>query len=125
MIPFLNLKVINSRFRDEFIEAFDQVIASGQFICGEMLENFELEFANYCDTKYCAGVGNGLDALRLILIAYGIGKGNEVIVPSNTFIATWLSVTAVGATPILVEPLVKTFNMDPTKPNLKSYIKKG
>lgn len=81
---------------------------------GPELESFENEFANYCETKYCIGVGNGLDALRLLLIAYGIGPGDEVIVPSNTFIATWLAVTECGATPIAVEPDSRTFNIDPT-----------
>jgi len=113
MIPFLNLRAINSRFRDEFIEEFNQVLASGQFICGTKLEGFEAAFAKFCGTKYCIGVGNGLDALRLILTACGIGSGDEVIVPSNTFIATWLAVTAVGAVPVPVEPEPKSFNIDP------------
>lgn len=96
---------------------------SGHLIMGPELESFENEFANYCDTKYCIGVGNGLDALRLLLIAYGIGPGDEVIVPSNTFIATWLAVTECGATPIAVEPDCRTFNIDPTL--IKSAITKN
>jgi dTDP-4-amino-4,6-dideoxygalactose transaminase len=89
---------------------------------GPELDSFENEFANYCDTKYCIGVGNGLDALRLLLIAHGIRPGDEVIVPSNTFIATWLAVTECGATPVPVEPDLHTFNIDPTL--IKSVITK-
>lgn len=95
-------------------QAYSRVMDSGHLIMGPELESFENEFANYCETKYCIGVGNGLDALRLLLIAYGIGPGDEVIVPSNTFIATWLAVTECGATPIAVEPDSRTFNIDPT-----------
>ena len=79
------------------------------------MEAFEQEFADYCDAKYCVGVGNGLDALHLILRAYGIGAGDEVIVPSNTFIATWLAVSYAGATPVPVEPDPRTFNLDPNR----------
>jgi dTDP-4-amino-4,6-dideoxygalactose transaminase len=86
---------------------------SGWYILGEEVEAFEAEFSEYCGVNHCVGIGNGLDALRLLLQAYGIGSGDEVIVPSNTFIATWLAVSQVGARPIAVEPNVATFNLDP------------
>lgn len=89
------------------------VLESGIFIQGPKLEAFEHEFAAYCQTDYCVGVGNGLDAIVLLLRAYGVGPGDEVIVPTNTFIATWLAVTAVGATIIPVEPDESTNNLDP------------
>jgi len=86
---------------------------SGCFVLGRELEAFEAEFAELCGTKHCVGVGNGLDALHLILRAMGVGPGDEVIVPSNTFIATWLAVCYAGATPVPVEPDPRTFNLDP------------
>jgi dTDP-4-amino-4,6-dideoxygalactose transaminase len=88
---------------------------SGWYILGKETEAFEEEFASYCGTKYCVGVGNGLEALHLILRAYGIGKGDEVIVPSNTYIASWLGVSYAEATPVPVEPDPKTFNIAPEK----------
>jgi dTDP-4-amino-4,6-dideoxygalactose transaminase len=88
-------------------------MSSGWYLIGSELENFEQEFATYCDTKYCAGVGNGLQALELILKAYDIGDGDEVIVPSNTYIATWLAVSYVGAKVVPVEPDLRTYNIDP------------
>ena len=111
-VPFLDLKSINKQYLDELQIAFGKVLDSGWFIQGRELEKFEDEFANYCQVKNCIGVGNGLDAIRLILDAYGISKGDEVIVPSNTFIATWLAVTKCGATPVPVEPDSNTFNID-------------
>lgn len=88
---------------------------SGWYILGKEVEAFEAEFAEYCDARYCIGVANGLDALHLILRGYNIGPGDEVIVPSNTFIATWLAVTHAGATPVPVEPDENTYNIDPAK----------
>ena len=85
---------------------------------GEELEAFEAEFASFCGARFCAGVANGLEALVLILRAYGIGPGDEVLVPSNTFIATWLAVTHGGAVPVPVEPLEHTFNIDPNRDRL-------
>lgn len=114
-IPFLALKEINLRQRDEFHEALERVLNSGWFILGKEVEKFEIEFAKYCGVKHCVGVGNGLDALHLVLRAWGIGPGDEVIVPSNTYIATWLAVTHSGATPIPVEPDMMTYNIDPEK----------
>lgn len=114
-IPFLDMNRVNGQFRGDLADAFDRVIDSGCFIMGSELECFEQEFAKYCGVKYCIGVGNGLDALHLILRAYGVGIGDEVIVPANTFIATWLAVTHCGAKPVPVEPLNHTFNIDTQK----------
>jgi dTDP-4-amino-4,6-dideoxygalactose transaminase len=114
-IPFLDLKSPHVELRDELREAFERVLDSGWYIQGNELKQFEKEFADYCEVEHCIGVGNGLDALHLILRAYGIGKGDEVIVPSNTYIATWLAASYANATPIPVEPDVRTYNLDPTK----------
>lgn len=96
-------------------KAFDRVYSSNWFILGNEVKMFEQEFAAYCRTKFCTGVANGLDALHLILRGYGIGPGDEVIVPSNTFIATWLAVSYAGAAPIPVEPVEATYNLDPAR----------
>jgi dTDP-4-amino-4,6-dideoxygalactose transaminase len=114
-IPFLDLKSPHVELRDELREAFERVLDSGWYIQGNELKQFEKEFADYCEVEHCIGVGNGLDALHLILRAYGIGKDDEVIVPSNTYIATWLAASYADATPIPVEPDVRTYNLDPTK----------
>lgn len=114
-IPFLDLKSPHVELRDELQVAFDRVLDSGWYIQGNELKLFEKEFSDYCEVEHCVGVGNGLDALHLILRAYGIGKGDEVIVPSNTYIATWLAVSYVNATPVPVEPDVFTYNIDPAK----------
>jgi dTDP-4-amino-4,6-dideoxygalactose transaminase len=118
-IPFLDLKYINAQYREELIIAAKRVIDSGWYIRGLEVEAFETEFAQYCGVKYCVGVGNGLDALRLILCAYKemgiISNGDGVIVPANTFIATILAVIQAGLTPILVEPDPVSFNIDPNK----------
>jgi dTDP-4-amino-4,6-dideoxygalactose transaminase len=111
-IPFLELKPTYSELQDEFDAAYRRVMNSGWYLLGSELEQFEQEFAGYCDANHCIGVGNGLDALHLILRAYSIGVGDEVIVPSNTFIATWLAVSYAGATPVPVEPDPSTFNLD-------------
>ena len=99
----------------ELRDAFDRVFTRSWYIEGVEDENFEKAFAEYCDRKYCVGVGNGLDALVLALKALGIGAGDEVIVPANTYIATALAVTYVGAQVVLVEPDIRTFNIDPSK----------
>lgn len=112
-IPFLDLRKINMQHFNEYEKTFDQVLNSGWYILGKEAESFEKEFAEYCGVKHCIGVGNGLDALHLILRAYGIGEGDEVIVPSNTYIATWLAVSYAGAKPIPVEPDIRTYNIDP------------
>ena len=115
MINFLDLKAINQRQRNEFQKALDGILESGWFILGEQTNLFEIEFAEYCGTKECVGVANGLDALHLVLKAWGIGEGDEVIVPSNTYIATWLAVSLTGAIPIPVEPNIITYNIDPNR----------
>lgn len=100
---------------DALDEAYRRVMASGRYILGGELQAFESEFAAYCGVKHCIGTGNGLDALHLILRAMEIGPGDEVIVPANTFIATWLAVSYAGAVPVPVEPLESTYNMDPAR----------
>jgi len=114
-IPFLDLKTPHIELRTELEAAFDRVLNSGWYILGKEVEAFESEFAAYCETKHCIGVANGLDALHLIVRGYGIGAGDEVIVPSNTYIATWLAVTHAGATPVPVEPDERTYNIDPDR----------
>jgi dTDP-4-amino-4,6-dideoxygalactose transaminase len=114
-IPFLVLKAPHVELQSELHEAFKRVLDSGWYILGNEVEQFEQEFAKYCEVEHCVGVGNGLDALHLILRAYGIGQGDEVIVPSNTYIATWLAASYAGATPIPVEPDLRTYNLDPSK----------
>jgi dTDP-4-amino-4,6-dideoxygalactose transaminase len=115
MIPFLDLKAPIEELKEETYRAIDDVLKSGWFILGEKVSQFEQAFADYCETKHCIGVANGLDALFLILKAYGIGEGDEVIVPSNTYIATWLAVSYAGAKPVPVEPDLRTYNIDPLK----------
>lgn len=112
-IPYLDLKLINLTHKEELKNAFENVLNSGWFIMGKQLEQFEKNFAKYNQTEYCVGVANGLDALILSLKILGIGEGDEVIVPSNTYIATWLAVSYVGAKPIPVEPKWETCNIDP------------
>lgn len=115
MVDFLDLKSINLRQREAYHTALDKVLDSGWFILGKETEAFEAEFAKYCGTKYCVGVSNGLDALDLVLKAWRIKDGDEVIVPSNTYIATWIAVSNNGATPIPVEPNENSFNIDINK----------
>lgn len=119
MIPFLDLKNINSQYRAELIEACTRVIDSGWYIGGNELAQFEKNFAKYCGVKFAIGVANGLDALILTLRAWKeLGKlndGDEVIVPSNTYIASILAITANNLTPVLVEPDINTYNIDPSK----------
>jgi dTDP-4-amino-4,6-dideoxygalactose transaminase len=114
-VPFLELKPAYEELRDEFDAAYHRVMESGFYLLGKELEAFEMEYAAYCDANLCVAVGNGLDALHLILRAYHIGEGDEVIVPTNTFIATWLAVSYAGAMPVPVEPDPKTFNLDPKR----------
>ena len=114
-VPFLELKPGYEELRSEFDAAYHRVMDSGSYLLGKELEQFECEFAAYCQAEYCVGLGNGLEALHLILRAYDIGVGDEVIVPSNTFIATWLAVSYAGATPIPVEPDPETFNIAPER----------
>ncbi|WP_028454385.1 DegT/DnrJ/EryC1/StrS family aminotransferase [Chitinilyticum litopenaei] len=117
MIPFLDLKALNKRFEGEFASALQRVLDSGWFVCGEELRAFEAEFALWCGVAHCIGVGNGLDALSLILKAYmHLGRlvpGDEVILPANTFIATALAVSEAGLVPVLADPLESSANLDP------------
>jgi dTDP-4-amino-4,6-dideoxygalactose transaminase len=112
-VPFLDFVAPYAELRPELDAAYERFMRSAWYVLGKELEAFEQEYAAYCDSKHCVGVANGLDALHLLLRAYGIGAGDEVIVPSNTYIATWLAVSQVGATPVPVEPDAKTFNLDP------------
>ena len=114
-IPFVSFKPLEKELDKNIRDAFERVYSRSWYIEGVEDEKFEKEFAQYCDRKYCVGVGNGLDALFLSLKALGIKEGDEVIVPSNTYIATALAVTYVRAMPVFVEPDIKTFNIDPTK----------
>jgi dTDP-4-amino-4,6-dideoxygalactose transaminase len=114
-VPFADLKAPHAELREELDAAWRRVMDSGWVVLGPEVEAFETEFAYYCGTKYCVGVANGLDALQLVLEAWGIGPGDEVIVPSNTYVATWLAVTHVGATPVPVEPDPATSNIDPAR----------
>lgn len=115
MTPFLDLKAINAELREDLRAAFDRVLDSGWYVMGDELKAFESEYAAYCGARHCVGVANGLDALVLALRAMGIGPGDEVIVPSNTYIASWLAVTTLGATPVPVEPDPRTCNIDPAR----------
>lgn len=112
MIHFLDLKAPYVELRDEINEAIGRVVSSGWYILGPEVEAFESEYATYCEAAHCVGLANGLDALHLALCAMDVGPGDEVIVPSNTYIATWLAVSHCGATPVPVEPLEATYNLD-------------
>jgi len=114
-IPFLDLKAGYLELQPEIDAAIKRVLNSGWYILGSEVEAFEAEFANYCEANYCVGVANGLDALHLSLLALGVKPGDEVIVPSNTYIATWLAVSQCGAIPVPVEPDPLTYNVDPTR----------
>lgn len=111
-IPFVSFEKMHAEIQDEIYGKFQEVYEKNWFIQGSELELFEKEFAGYCGTAECVGVGNGLDAIFLALKALGVGQGDEVILPGNTFIATALAVTYTGAAPVFVEPDAGTFNMD-------------
>lgn len=119
MIRFMDLHSVNKRFDKEFVEAYTKFLASGRYILGKEVDTFEANFANYCDTKFCIGTANGLDALTLIFKAYielgVLAKGDEVIVPANTYIASILAIIHAGLNPVLVEPDIETFNLSPKK----------
>jgi dTDP-4-amino-4,6-dideoxygalactose transaminase len=114
-LPFLNLRSTYVEIKDEVDAAIQRVMDSGYYLLGHELNSFETEYAEYVGAKSCIGVGNGLDSLHLALRALGVKAGDEVIVPSNTYIATWLAVSTVGATPVPVEPDGRTYNIDPRK----------
>lgn len=115
MIEFENLTKLNAPFFDDYKKSFSQTLESGWYILGENVKKFETEFANFCGTKHCIGVASGLDALILSLRAFEFEKGSEIIVPSNTFIATILAILQNGLKPVLVEPDLTTYNIDPKK----------
>ncbi len=114
-VPFADFSPMHRELSDELLKAYSRVLEKNVFIHGEECGKFENEFAEYCGAAYCVGVANGLDAIYLILKALGIGRGDEVIVPSNTFIATALAVSYVGADLVFVEPTIETYNIDVTK----------
>ena len=111
-VPFLSLQHIYNELQSELDAAYKRVMESGWYILGKELQTFETSFANFCGASHCIGVSNGLDALRLILQGYGIGHGDEVIVPAHTFIATWISVSQTHATPVPVDVNLESFNID-------------
>lgn len=113
-IPFASFETMHNELHSEIQKSIENVVESNWFIRGEKVQEFEDAYARYCGTRYCVGCGNGLDALYLLLRAYDIGEGDEVIVPSNTFIATALAVTYTGALPVLVEPDIETYTLDPS-----------
>ena len=115
MVPFLDVGAGYRELKAEIDQAVHRVLDSGWYILGDEVEAFEREYAAYLGASYCVGVGNGLDALRLALMALDVGPGDEVIVPSNTYIATWLAVSECGARVVPVEPLEGTFNLDPAR----------
>ena len=112
-IKFNNFDRQYLELKSEINDAFSQVMSTGYYILGEQVVNFEKEFANFCGAKHSVSVGNGLDAIYLALRALGIKDNDEVLVPSNTYIATWIAVSRVGAIPIPVEPNEDTFNINP------------
>lgn len=114
-VPFLDLSAAYGELQSEIESAVLASMRTGWYILGPEVEAFEADFAAYCEAAHCVGVANGLDALHLVLRAMDVGPGDEVIVPSNTYIATWLAVSQCGATPVPVEPLESTFNIDPDR----------
>lgn len=113
MIKFLDLHKINERFRPEIDAAIKRVLDSGWYLLGKEDEKFESDFAAFCGVKHCIGCANGLDALNLIIKGYGYGAGDEIIAPANTYIASILAITQNNCTPVLVEPDLKTYNINP------------
>lgn len=111
-VPFLDFKASYLELKEEFDAAYHRVMDSGWVLLGQETEALEQEFAAFCEAKHCVAVGNGLDALQIVLRAWGVGPGDEVIVPSHTFIATWLAVSYTGATPVPVEPHSRSYNID-------------
>lgn len=114
-VPFLDLGAAYLELKPDIDAAIARVLDSGWYILGPEIEAFEAEYAAYCEAGHAIGLANGLDALHLALLAMGVGPGDEVIVPSNTYIATWLAVSQCGATPVPVEPVEATYNIDPAR----------
>jgi dTDP-4-amino-4,6-dideoxygalactose transaminase len=120
-IPFLNLHAAYKELKEDIDAAVQRVLGSGIYILGSEVEAFESEYSAYCDANFCVGVGNGLDAIYISLKSLDIGPGDEVLVPSNTYIATWLAVSQCGAIPVPIEPDIETYNINPSLiPNLIS-----
>lgn len=113
-IPFLDLQATYTELKIDIDAAVNRVLDSGFYILGPEVEMFESEFAHFCEAQFCVGVGNGLDAIYIALKSLGIGPGDEVLVPANTYIATWLAVSQCGAIPIPIEPSIDTHNIDPS-----------
>lgn len=113
MVKFLDLHKINERFRSEIDGRIKQILDSGWYLLGEQDKTFETDFAKFCGTKHCIGCANGLDALNLIIRGFGFGQGDEIIVPANTYIASILAISENGCTPVLVEPDINTYNINP------------
>ena len=113
MIEYENLRRVNAPFFDEFRSCFDETLLSGRYILGDRVAAFEAEFAKYCGSNHCVGVASGLDALLLSLEAFGFASGSEVLVPSNTYIATILAIIHAGLKPVLVEPDIQSYTIDP------------
>ncbi len=113
-VPFLDLKATQQELSAELEQSFDRVLNSGWYILAPEVDAFETEYAEYCEAKHCVSVANGLDALHLGLLALDVQPGDEVIVPSSTYIATWLAVSQCGAIPVPVEPDAATYNINPT-----------
>ena len=114
-VPFLDVRAGYVELQEELDGALLRVAASGRYILGPEVDAFEAAFADYVGTSHCVGVGSGLAALELALLAMGVGPGDEVIVPSNTFVGTWIAVSHVGGTPVPVEPVERTYNLDPSR----------
>ena len=123
-ISFYDLKKANDLYKKEISLSLKRVLLSGWYIMGKELESFEKKFAKYCGSKFCIGVGNGLDALKIILKSYkelgAINDSDEIIVPANTYIATILAILDCGLKPILIEPDEKTYNINPLQ--IEKYI---
>ena len=115
MIEYENLKLVNQILFDKYQSSFKEFIDSGWYILGNNVSNFEDEFAAYCDVDLCVGVASGFDALVLAIDAFNFPKNSEIIVPSNTYVATILSIIRNGFKPVLVEPDIDTYNIDPSK----------
>ena len=115
MVKFLDLQLLNERVRRELDAAVKRVLDSGWYLLGKEIEAFEKEYASWCGVRHCIGCANGLDALKLIIRGYGFGPGDEIIAPANTYIASLISISANGATPVLVEPDINTYLIDPEK----------
>lgn len=113
MIKFLDLHKINERFRTQIDSRIKEILGSGWYLLGKQNKQFEEHFSSYCGVKHCIGCANGLDALNLIIKSYGFGAGDEIIVPANTYIASILAISENGCTPVLVEPSLTTYNIDP------------